>query len=54
MKEKMHALVAENRVARIELAREIFAALEPADQREIIALAAALASQQAPDFGFRA
>ncbi len=48
MMEKMHALVPENRVERIELAREMFAALSPADQREFIALAAALASQQVP------
>ncbi len=33
----------------LTVAREIFASLGPADQREVIALAAALASQQAPD-----
>lgn len=54
MTEKMYALIAKNQVNRIELARELFAALEPADQREIIALAAALASRQAPESDFRA
>lgn len=49
MMEKMHTLAPENRVERIELARKIFADLGPADQQEIIALAAALASQQEPD-----